>query len=128
MKIISDKSMLVILGNGRTYGLPAGEPTELTCELAIAEALTQGARPYRGETDDVAEAVFEEVIEETVTPEQTAGLDTELVTALEKLLDEGDPTNFKTDGYPKAAVVNGLIGRSVSATERNEAWESILNS
>ena len=67
---------------------------------------------------------------EVVEFEEVSVLDTnaELVTALEKLMDEGDPKNFKQDGYPKAAVVNKLVGRTVGSDEREAAWESILNS
>ena len=47
---------------------------------------------------------------------------------LEKMMDEGDPKNFKTDGYPKAAAVNKALGRTVDTDAREAAWESILNS
>jgi len=126
MKIISDTSMLVICSDGTTWGLNPGTPTELPTDLAVQTALTKGARVYKGEIDDVEEAVFEEVV--IAEPEPESGPDAELVTALERLIDEGDPNNFKTNGAPKAAVVNALLGRSVSATERDEAWEAVLNS
>jgi len=43
-------------------------------------------------------------------------------------MDEGDPKNFRADGYPKAAAVNTAAGRNVPREEREEAWDSILNS
>ena len=47
---------------------------------------------------------------------------------VEKLMDEGDPKNFKTNGHPKAAVVNKAMGETIGTDEREAAWESILNS
>ena len=55
-------------------------------------------------------------------------VDDELVTCLEKMMDEGYPRNFKADGYPKAAAVNKALGRTVGTDAREVAWESILNS
>jgi hypothetical protein len=43
-------------------------------------------------------------------------------------MDEGDPKNFKTNGHPKAAVVNKAMGETIGTDEREAAWESILNS
>ena len=50
-----------------------------------------------------------------------------LVVALEGLIEEGDPENFKKDGTPKAAVVNKLAGRAVTTEERESAWQIALN-
>jgi hypothetical protein len=43
-------------------------------------------------------------------------------------MDEGDPKKFKADGYPKAAVVNKVMGKTIDTDTREAAWESILNS
>tara|TARA_R100001224_G_scaffold53905_1_gene31575 strand:+ start:279 stop:659 length:381 start_codon:yes stop_codon:yes gene_type:complete len=50
-----------------------------------------------------------------------------LVVALEGLIEEGNPENFKKDGTPKAAVVNKLAGKAVTTEERQSAWEAALN-
>ena len=60
-------------------------------------------------------------------PEPEVEEEDPLVVALEGLIEEGDPENFKTDGHPKAAVVNKLAGRAVSTEERESAWQSALN-
>ena len=60
-------------------------------------------------------------------PEPEVEEEDPLVVALEGLIEEGDPENFKTDGHPKAAVVNKLAGRAVSTEERGSAWQSALN-
>ena len=86
-----------------------------------------GAKEYNDKyvEEETAEIVeFEEV---TVVQEPVQ-LDEELVTCLEKMMDEGDPKNFKTDGYPKAAAVSKALGRTVDTDAREAAWESILNS
>lgn len=85
-----------------------------------------GAKEYNDKYVEIEEAEiadFEEVVEV-----EAPSLDADLVTALEKLMDEGDPKNFKQDGYPKAAVVNKIAGRTVGTDEREAAWDSILNS
>jgi len=50
-----------------------------------------------------------------------------LVVALEGLIEEGNPENFKKDGTPKAAVVNKLAGKAVTTEERDAAWQTALN-
>ena len=50
-----------------------------------------------------------------------------LVVALEGLIEDGNPENFKKDGTPKAAVVNKLAGKAVTTEERDAAWQTALN-
>ena len=42
------------------------------------------------------------------------------------LMDEGNPSNFKNDNTPKAAVVNKLAGKTLSSEQRDAAWEEAL--
>jgi hypothetical protein len=86
-----------------------------------------GAKEYNDKYVEEEEAEIAEVIE-IVVPEVSVQLNTTLVTVLEKLMDEGDPKNFKTNGHPKAAVVNKAMGETIGTDEREAAWESILNS
>tara|TARA_R100001510_G_C7461706_1_gene81933 strand:+ start:38 stop:424 length:387 start_codon:yes stop_codon:yes gene_type:complete len=60
-------------------------------------------------------------------PEPEVEEEDPLVVALEGLIEEGDPENFKADGHPKAAVVNKLAGRAVTTEERETAWQTALN-
>ena len=71
-----------------------------------------------GEPEVVSE-IPEEIVEE--------GLDPKLIEVLEGLMTEGNPDNFKVDGSPKAAVLNKKMARTISAEERNTAWEVVLN-
>lgn len=119
MKIISDRKLRVTTPWGAIAILHPGEPKEMGDEFC-RYAIQQGARAYVEGTDDIEEAVFEEVIEEP-------SVDTELVEALQKLIEEADPNSFKGDGTPKAAVVNKMLGRTVRADDRDAAWEIALN-
>jgi len=107
--------MHVAANSGHTAILKANEPQELRDEVAEV-ALAKGAKL-------VIDSVTPAKIEEPAQDETTA-----LVTVLEKMMDEGDPKNFKADGYPKAAAVNAAVGRNVPSEEREAAWDSILNS
>ncbi len=60
-------------------------------------------------------------------PEPEVEEEDPLVVALEGLIEEGDPENFKKDGTPKSAVVNKLAGRAVTTEEREAAWQVALN-
>jgi hypothetical protein len=60
-------------------------------------------------------------------PEPEVEEEDPLVAALESLIEEGDPENFKKDGTPKSAVVNKLAGRAVATEERETAWQTALN-
>jgi mevalonate kinase len=110
--------------SGAVVLFEAGVMQEIADEIGIL-AIQMGAKEHNKKYVEESKAEiadFEEVIEASVQPSS------ELVTTLEKMMDEGDPKNFKTDGTPKAAVVNKAMGKTVSSDERDAAWESILNS
>jgi len=126
MKIVSSEPLRVTTLGGTAVLFEAGVPREIAEEIGLL-AIQMGAKEYNDkyvEEESAEIADFEEVI---VISESTE-LDAELVTVLEKMMDEGDPKNFKTDGYPKAAAVNKALGRTVDTDAREAAWESILNS
>jgi len=126
MKIVSSESLRVTTLGGTAVLFEAGVPREIADEVGLL-AIQMGAKEYNDkyvEEQNAEEAVFEEVIE----VQSSVQIDDELVTCLEKMMDEGDPKNFKTDGYPKAAAVNKALGRTVDTDAREAAWESILNS
>jgi len=124
MKIVSQNELRVTTLAGAAIMFQAGEPITVSDEIGLL-AIQSGAKEYNEKYIEEKEAVvaeFEEVIEE-VKP-----IDSKLVTALEKMMDEGDPANFKADGYPKAAAVNKVMGETVGTDEREAAWLEILNS
>jgi len=126
MKIVSSEPLRVTTLGGTAVLFEAGVPREIADEIGLL-AIQMGAKEYNDKyvEEETAEIVeFEEV---TVVQEPVQ-LDEELVTCLEKMMDEGDPKNFKTDGYPKAAAVSKALGRTVDTDAREAAWESILNS
>jgi len=125
MKIVSSKALRVCTNGGTVVLFEPGVPRTIAEEIGLL-AIQMGAKEYNGkyvEEQNAEEAVFEEVVQ--AAPEVMSG---DLVTLLEKMMDEGDPKNFKADGYPKASAVNKAIGRTVTTDEREAAWESILNS
>ena len=125
MKIVSSEALRVTTLGGTAVLFEAGVPREIAEEIGLL-AIQMGAKEYNDKYVEIEEAEiadFEEVVEV-----EAPSLDADLVTALEKLMDEGDPKNFKQDGYPKAAVVNKIAGRTVGTDEREAAWDSILNS
>jgi hypothetical protein len=126
MKIVSSESLRVTTLGGSVVLFEAGVPREIADEVGLL-AIQMGAKEYNDkyvEEQNAEEAVFEEVID----VQSSVQIDDELVTCLEKMMDEGDPKNFKADGYPKAAAVNKSLGRTVDTDAREAAWESILNS
>jgi len=125
MKIVSSEDLRITTLGGTAVLFDAGVPREISDEIGLL-AIQQGAKELT-DAAVVEEEIDVSVVEE-VAVEETVQLDSELVTALEKMMDEGDPDNFKTDGYPKAAAVNKAVGRTVNTDAREAAWESILNS
>lgn len=125
MKIVSSEPLRVTTLGGTAVLFEAGVPREIAEEIGLL-AIQMGAKEYNDkyveeETAEIAE--FEEVVVQE--PVQT---DAELVEVLQKLIEEADPNSFKTDGTPKAAVVNKMLGRTVRTDEREAAWELALNS
>lgn len=129
MKIVSDKLLRVATLGGSAVIFYPGVPKSIADEIGLL-AIQMGAKEYNERKIQESEAVstsFEEVIE--IAAETALVIETpNLVTALEQMMDEGDPKKFKADGYPKASAVNKALGVTVSPDEREAAWESILNS
>ena len=126
MKIVSSEPLRVTTLGGTAVLFEAGVPREIAEEIGLL-AIQMGAKEY---SDKVVEEETAEVaeFEEMIVVQESRQVDEELVPCLEKMMDEGDPKNFKTDGYPKAAAVNKALGRTVDTDAREAAWESILNS
>jgi len=126
MKIVSSEPLRVTTLGGTAVLFEAGVPREIAEEIGLL-AIQMGAKEYNAKVveEEAAEVVE---FEEEIVVQEPVQLDEELVTCLEKMMDEGDPKNFKTDGYPKAAAVNKALGRTVDTDAREAAWESILNS
>ena len=121
MKIVSKTDLRVATLWGAVVNLKANEVREVGEKLGIY-ALQMGARQVGAEPvvePEVVSEIPEEIVEE--------GLDPKLIEVLEGLMTEGNPDNFKVDGSPKAAVLNKKMARTISAEERNTAWEVVLN-
>lgn len=125
MKIVSETALRVATLSGAVVLFEAGVPRDVSDSIGHV-ALTLGAKEYKKK--EAGKVISEEVSVEEVVQDPTQEPSTLLVTVLEKMIDEGDPTNFKADGYPKASAVNKVMGETVGTDQREAAWESILNS
>lgn len=135
MRIVSGKDLRIATLSGAVVLLKAGEPRTVSHTIG-AIALQMGARQVEDIEGVVEKAPLEIQITETITdvdtlvvePEETTDVvDLELVAALERLIEMGNPQDFKSDGSPKAAIVNRAVGRTVRTDEREQAWEIALN-
>ena len=131
MKIVSSESLRVTTLGGTAVLFEAGVPRDIADEIGLL-AIQMGAKEYNIKNVKEVEAEvaeFQEVVDTAIDEVfEVKTMDTNLVTTLEKMMDEGDPKNFKSDGYPKAAVVNKAMGETIDSDAREAAWESILNS
>jgi hypothetical protein len=131
MKVVStEKDMRVASMKGHAIILKANEPKEIREDLGLI-ALEQGAKLVSDKPKEVIEEVTEVADEEPEIVIESAESEDdgfeELVAVMKGLIDEGDPDNFKTDGTPKAAVVNKLSGSTITTEQREAAWEEALN-
>jgi hypothetical protein len=119
MKVISDIDLRVTTLGGTAVLLQAGVARAVGDEIGLL-AIQMGAK-----NADEPVATHEIVIDE---PLITKHEEEALVGVMNDLIDSADPENFKSDGTPKAAVVNKAAGRTVALDEREQAWEQALNS
>ena len=115
MKIISKEPLRVATLSGAVVLFEAGVAREVGDEIGKI-ALTMGA-------DIVGDSPKAEPEPEPDVEDQRP-----LVEVMEEIISAANPDDFKANGTPKAAVVNKYAGRTISTTEREEAWEQALNS
>jgi len=147
MKIISDKNLRIATTWGSVVVLEAGKERELSEEIGLL-ALQQGAKEVgksgkresvkieettlvsiRARNEDghfIADDPSTPNVDEAFT-EVAVGDVSEIVVAIEKLVTDGDPANFKKNGEPKAAAINTAVGRTVAPEERTKAWDQVIN-
>lgn len=147
MKIISDKNLRVATTWGAVVVLEAGKERELSEEIGLL-ALQQGAKEVGAKSKKESVKIEETTLvsirarnedghfiaDDPSTPdvdeafvEVAVGDVTEVVVAIEKLVSDGDPANFKKNGEPKAAAINNAVGRTVAPEERTKAWDQVIN-
>jgi len=126
MKIISDKDLRVATTSGAVVLFKANEAREVSHTIG-AIALQMGARQV-GSVVKAPEPIIDEEPPVVAEVEEADSEDEALIAVLQRLIEIGNPEDFKTDGTPKAAVVNKALGRTVRTEERERAWEIALNS
>ena len=122
MKVVCDKDLRVATLSGAVVLFKAGEPREVSDSIGSI-ALTMGAKQVTE-----AKPAPEPAQEIELTIESEVDTSEDLLEVMEKLVDKGDPEDFKSDGTPKAAAVNRVAGRTVRTEEREKSWEAFLNS
>lgn len=122
MKVVCDKDLRVSTLSGAVVLFKAGEPREVSDTIGSI-ALTMGAKQVTE-----AKPAPEPAQEIELTIESEVDTSEDLLEVMEKLVDKGDPEDFKSDGTPKAAAVNRVAGRTVRTEEREKSWEAFLNS
>lgn len=122
MKVVCDKDLRVSTLSGAVVLFKAGEPREVSDSIGSI-ALTMGAKQVME-----AKPAPEPAQEIELTIESEVDTSEDLLEVMEKLVDKGDPEDFKSDGTPKAAAVNRVAGRTVRTEEREKSWEAFLNS
>ena len=130
MKVISKEPLRVATLSGAVVSFEGGVAREISDEIGLL-AIQMGAKEVvEGTAAPEAEPEIEEVapVDDSQVLLAAAADEAELDIALCKLMDEGDPENFTADGYPKAAVVNKILGKTIDSETRKAAWENILNS
>jgi hypothetical protein len=122
MKVVCDKDLRVSTLSGAVVLFKAGEPREVSDTIGSI-AMTMGAKQINERQPEPPKHIGVALTEEVDTSE-----DETLIEVMEKLVDKGDPEDFKSDGTPKAAAVNRVAGRTVRTEEREKSWEAFLNS
>ena len=135
MKVVSDKELRVTTLSGTAVLFMPNEPREVSETIGLI-ALQMGAKEANGSQPEPVEeranwfGEAEHAIEEEEAPAEDippAEPSEELVGVMEQIINDGNPDDFKSDGKPKASVVNKVAGRTVSTTEREAAWQEALN-
>jgi hypothetical protein len=122
MKVVCDEDLRVATLSGAVVLFKAGEPREVSDTIGSI-AMTMGAKQINEQQPEPPKHIEVALTEEVDTSE-----DETLIEVMEKLVEKGDPEDFKSDGTPKAAAVNRVAGRTVRTEEREKSWEAFLNS
>jgi len=132
MKIIADSDIRVATLWGAVVVFEAGVPQEVCDDIGIL-ALQLGAKQIASDVLDPVPVVVEEppvaAPEAVRYAEAPSDFDMSgVLDALEKIVQHGDPNDFKSDGTPKASAVTREVGRVVSPEVREAAWDKFINS
>jgi hypothetical protein len=103
MKVISNITLRVGTPEKMEY-IPPGEPVNLPADDAkalIERGLAGKATPHEKEDDDDDDDLLEAIID---------------------AIGDLDPAAFGKDGKPNVKAIEEIIGRSISASQRDRGW------
>lgn len=137
MKVIADRDIRVATLWGAVILFEAGVQQEVSDEIGVL-ALQLGAKQVLPDAPAPALAPAAVPAPEPI-PVPTAPFDgtgyiesdpdiSAVLEAIEKIVQVGDPHDFKSDSTPKAAAVSRVLGRNVSPELREAAWDKFINS
>jgi hypothetical protein len=127
MKVIADQEIRVATLSGAVVLFEPGVEREVSDEIGLL-ALQQGAKQVdAAPVAPAPKAVVINDVPEVEALEPVVTID-DVITGVEKLVELGDPDDFKADGTPKASALNRVVGRNVSPEEREAAWEAFIKS
>lgn len=111
MKLVSQKRVSVPSLNGSIILFLPGQPVDVE-ERDVRACKDRGCVSF-----DKVEAITE-----------TLDRVEEIASAIQLLLDEGDEKNFTSMGDPKVKPIESVLGYSITAEERDQAWAAIQGS
>ena len=117
MKVVSDKLVRVATLGGAVVVLQPGVERTVSDEIGLL-LLQEGAKQVSDSAKKTVEATAQVEVDDS----------NDVLEAIARLVEIGDPNDFKADGSPKAAPLNKAVGRQVPTDERAAAWEEYLNS
>lgn len=127
MKVFSDHEIRVATLSGAVVLLSPGEERELSDEIGL-QLLQLGAKQVGTGKASPAPAPAPAKEDPLIDQVEVVKVLDDVVTAIEKLVEQADPEDFKADGTPKASAVNRVAGRNVSTEDREAAWDLFIKS
>lgn len=115
INMVCQRDYILRTRTGHTIQFFAGVPTPVP-ESIYAEALAKNIVPVKPKSED--EAVFT-LINSNITGTLRDAL---VYQTLQQVAERNQPEDFTGGGVPKAAVISGEVGISLSASEVNRYW------
>jgi hypothetical protein len=127
MKVIADREIRVATLWGAVIVFEPNVEQEVSDEIGVL-ALQLGAKQVMSASPPaVPSASPTDAFDGTAYIEQPTP-DSVILSAIERIVAEGNPEDFKADGTPKASAVNREVGHNVSPEAREAAWTAFINS
>lgn len=127
MKVVHIVDTRIATLSGVVLNLKANVPHEIP-ESLLPLAIAHGARQCDENAPAVEPMKIEIGKEPDMVPEQPPAESNheKLVRIMKDIVDRGQTDEFRSDGQPKASLLNRMFGRVVTEEERTAAWEAVM--